>query len=235
MSTLCENCFKGQFAIIQIACPYTKIVTTTYSQISFAVRPNIDYDKKYKATLILKAGSSFNIPVTVTGFPTPKVIWSYNNKSLDPSDTVKTVTKGSDSSVTVKPCSRKDSGMYQVSAENEVGTANAEFEVIVKDKPTPPRDLQVGEIQRVSISVSWEAPEGDGGAPITAYILEKKDAKKTSWTSAGKAKPDLLTSTITKLIEGNEYYIRVSAENEIGVSEPVQTKDPVKAKSPYGE
>ena len=202
---------------------------------SIAVRPNIDYDKKYKSTVSLKAGSSLSIPVTVTGLPTPKVAWSFNNKGLEQSDTLKLVTKDSESSVTIKPCSRKDTGMYQVSAENSVGTANAEFEVIVKDKPSPPRDLQVGEIQRESIGVSWQAPEDDGGSPITAYILEKKDAKKTSWTNAGKAKPDQLSSTLTKLIEGNEYYVRVSAENEIGVSEPVQTKDPVKVKSPFGK
>jgi hypothetical protein len=103
------------------------------------------------------------------------------------------------------------------------------------DKPSPPRDLKVTEVQREAISVAWEKPEDDGGSPITQYILEKRDAKKTTWSSAGKAKPTELAQTISKLIEGNEYFIRVIAENEIGQSEPCELKDPVKAKSQFGE
>lgn len=183
----------------------------------------------------MKAGSTLNIPVSVTGFPAPSISWTARNEPLKSSGPVQVTTKDSDSSVTVKPCNRSHSGMYQITAENVVGTANAEFEVIVKDKPSPPRDLKVGEIQKESISISWQKPEDDGGSPITGYTIEKRDAKKTSWSSAGKCKPDELNFTITKLIEGNDYHIRVCAVNDIGTSDPVETTDPVKAKSPYGK
>jgi len=39
--------------------------------------------------------------------------------------------------------------------------------------------------------------------------------------------------TITRLIEGHSYLFRVFAENEIGASEPITTKQPVTAKLPY--
>lgn len=171
----------------------------------------------------------------MTGFPVPNVTWTAQKKPLSSTGPVQITTKDTDSTVTVKPCSRSHSGMYQVSAENVVGTANSEFEVMIKDKPSPPRDLKVDEVQRESIGVSWQRPEDDGGSPITGYVIEKRDAKKTSWSSAGKSKPDQLNSSLTKLIEGNEYFIRVSAENEIGVSDPVETPNAIKAKSPFGE
>jgi titin len=91
----------------------------------------------------------------------------------------------------------------------------------IPDVPSPPRDLKVTDVQRESISVVWQPSEDDGGSPITNYILEKRDAKKTTWSNAGKVKP--------------KYFIRVIAENEIGQSEPCELKDPVKAKSPFGE
>lgn len=37
-----------------------------------------------------------------------------------------------------------------------------------------------------------------------------------------------------KLVEGNEYYFRVSAENEIGASDWTKT-DAVKARLPFGK
>ena len=83
------------------------------------------------------------------------------------------------------------------------------------------------------VVVTWDAPEDDGGSPITGYKLEKRDAKKSSYISAGSTETTELK--ITKLIEGNEYFIKVMAENSIGVSDPVETEEPIKARLPFGE
>ena len=109
------------------------------------------------------------------------------------------------------------------------------FSCLFSDVPSPPRDLKVTDVQKDSISVTWQPSEDDGGSPITNYIIERRDAKKTTWTNAGKVKPAELEFTVAKLIEGNEYFIRVIAENEIGQSEPCELKEPVKAKSPFGK
>ena len=202
---------------------------------SFLVRPAIECDKKYLEPQSLRAGTTLSIPVKVTGKPQPTVTWSLNDKSLAPGGNVTIVTEGESSMITVKPCNRTESGIYLVSAQNIVGTANKEFEVIVKDVPSVPRELKVTDIQKESIAITWQVPEDDGGSPITGYVIEKRDAKKNTWASAGKVKPAELAFTLMKLIEGNEYYIRVIAENEIGQSQPAELPEPVKAKSPFGK
>lgn len=52
--------------------------------------------------------------------------------------------------------------------------------------------------------------------------------------TAGTVKPDTLDFTVTKLIEGNDYIIRVFAENGVGASEPAET-EPTTAKVPFGK
>ena len=51
----------------------------------------------------------------------------------------------------------------------------------------------------------------------------------------GDTKADTLTIKATKLTEGHKYFFRVVAENEIGVSDPCTTDDPITAKLPFGE
>lgn len=82
-----------------------------------------------------------------------------------------------------------------------------------------------------SISLKWVEPEDNGGCEITGYIIEKRDAKRQTWVSVGTTKE--LEITASKLIEGNDYFFKVSAKNECGASEAVEI-GPVKAKCPYG-
>ena len=103
------------------------------------------------------------------------------------------------------------------------------------DKPSPPQNPTARSVDKTHIDVTWEVPESDGGSPITQYVVEKKDVAKKNWTSGETVAASELKCTLSKLVEGNDYLIRVSAENEIGRSEPAQIAEPVTAKLPFGE
>ena len=103
------------------------------------------------------------------------------------------------------------------------------------DKPAPPQNLQVTEIQCDNVTLTWKAPDDTGGIPLTRYIIERRDAKRNTYTTAATVDPHNLTANVHKLVEGNEYYFRVLAENELGTSDPCKKKEPVKPKSPFGE
>jgi len=88
----------------------------------------------------------------------------------------------------------------------------------------------VKEVTKESVALIWESPDSDGGAPITGYIIERRDVAKSAWVSAGKTDSNTCYTTVSKLVENNEYLFQVSAENEIGQSDWTTTEKPVKVK-----
>jgi len=95
-------------------------------------------------------------------------------------------------------------------------------------------NLKTKEVSKDYVVLSWESPETDGGSPLTGFIVERKDVKKTSWVSAGRCDANTFYFKVTKLIEGNEYEFQVAAENDIGQSDWATLAKPVKAKLGFG-
>ena len=84
------------------------------------------------------------------------------------------------------------------------------------------------------VTLSWIAPEHDGGSPILGYVVEKRDSTMNMWSQAAKVDKDTFTMKVTNLFEGRSYLFRVAAENQCGVGAYVELKQPVTAKVPYG-
>jgi len=105
--------------------------------------------------------------------------------------------------------------------------------VAFSDKPSPPRNFHVTSFDKDFVDLKWEVPETDGGEPITEYLVEKRDVKKTAFVSQGKTNAETLNIKATKLIEGTRYMFRVFAVNSIGQSEPTELAEPVTAKVPF--
>ena len=83
--------------------------------------------------------------------------------------------------------------------------------------------------------LKWDIPEDDGGSEITGYIVEKKDVTKNRSWSEVNSPTEELTFVVPKLLEGNQYLFRVSAQNMYGTSDPVELAEPVTAKNPYSK
>lgn len=102
------------------------------------------------------------------------------------------------------------------------------------DRPLPPEGpLDVSEVTRESVVLSWKPPKDDGGCPIKHYLVEKMDASRATWMEAGEATG--LSFKVTRLIHHKKYQFRVIAVNEIGDSDPLETTDGVTAKDPFGK
>lgn len=95
--------------------------------------------------------------------------------------------------------------------------------------------LTVTDVQRDSISIKWKPSEDDGGSPITGYIVEKRPSSNKYWSKVTKVDRDTLALCVKGLQEKTEYHFQVIAENRIGESEPLETKDATLAKSPFGK
>jgi titin len=115
--------------------------------------------------------------------------------------------------------------IFRVRAVNQfgVGAVLESSAVMIKDPyvpPTSPKSLEISEIMKDSMVLTWEAPSEDGGSPITGYIIEKHDKEGVRWTRCNRKMVTDLTYKITRLMERHSYEFRVLAENAIGVGEP---------------
>lgn len=104
------------------------------------------------------------------------------------------------------------------------------------DKPCIPEGpLIVEALLKSSVVISWKVPGDDGGSVITNYIVEKREAKEgEQWCLVSSSVPGT-TCRIPNLIENSGYYFRVSAQNQYGVSEPLEIPSVVIVKSPFGK
>ena len=68
---------------------------------------------------------------------------------------------------------------------------------------------------------------------MTHYIIEKREALRTTWSPVGTTKDT--TMTVRRLNEGVPYLFRVMAVNEVGPSFPEELERSISAKSPHRE
>ena len=94
---------------------------------------------------------------------------------------------------------------------------------------SPIGPLTVSDVKSTSVKLTWNPPSVDGDINITAYIIERRDVKYTSWLVVEKVRPHITSYCVQNLYEGNEYLFRVYAENSEGVSEPLEVSQPVRA------
>lgn len=85
----------------------------------------------------------------------------------------------------------------------------------------------------MSVTVTWEPPEKDGGANVSGYVVEQRNAHQPGWTTISESvtRPCF---KFTRLSEGTEYVFRVAAMNRFGVGGFLQS-DVVECKSSESE
>ena len=76
------------------------------------------------------------------------------------------------------------------------------------------------EILNDYIFVSWEAPESDGGSPITDYVVQKAGADVNEGTFTAAGQTDNTQHKVSQLDKGKHYLVQVFAKNAVGQSEP---------------
>ena len=95
--------------------------------------------------------------------------------------------------------------------------------------PGPPGQPTASDINATSMIIHWTPPKSNGGAPITSYIIEKKDQSPSSeWeqVTTNEVPGDNHQVEVTGLKTGSTYEFQVKANNEAGVGEssPVSKK-----------
>ena len=107
---------------------------------------------------------------------------------------------------------------------------------LVSEYPSAPLNLCVSDTNKGEVTLTWDDPESDGGAPIMDYLVEMRPAKELHFIVVTKVPVDTHKYTVKGLREGVKYYFRVRAENIKGTSEEaVELDEPVMAKALVGK
>lgn len=83
------------------------------------------------------------------------------------------------------------------------------------------------------VSLAWEEPENDGGSKIVAYVVERRDVKRKTWTFATD-RADTPDYCVSGLQKDSMYLFRVCARNRVGSGPIVATEGAVQAKNKFG-
>ncbi|XP_035779466.1 twitchin-like isoform X8 [Anopheles albimanus] len=192
--------------------------------------PALNMDSFSKRTIKVRAGEPIVITIPLVGAPLPTVEWSRGGTKIPETSRVSIDTNMEQTVFRVDNSNRNDSGTYKIRAANQYGEDVKEFEVIVVDRPQPPKYVSGLETTQDSVTLNWDAPSDDGGSEITGYSIEYKEFPSDNWKMVYGTVPRC-SHTVKHLTENHEYVFRVRAENIYGASEPTESK-PISPKSP---
>lgn len=187
--------------------------------------PEIELDSALRKIVNVRACSTLSLLVNFRGRPEPEVKWSKEGGTLSARAQIEITS--SYTVLLIENVNRNDTGKYVLTAENCRGSKTAFINVRVLDSPSAPTNLEIKDVKRDSVSISWEAPSIDGGAKISHYIVEKREEARKAFTSVCS---NCVRNSykVDNLQEGCFYYFRVLAVNEFGTGLPAETTEPVK-------
>lgn len=129
--------------------------------------------------------------------------------------------------------------LFRVSAVNAIGQSEPlelDRAIVAKneyDEPSAPGKPKATDWSKSHVDLEWEKPKSDGGAPLTGYIIQKKEKGSPYWVNAVHVPPSKTKATVPDLTEGQDYEFRVIAVNQAGQSEPSEPSDVVTAKDRF--
>ncbi|XP_046535674.1 myosin-binding protein H isoform X2 [Equus quagga] len=150
------------------------------------------------------------------GNPKPQASWTHNGHALD-SQRVSIRTGDQDSILFIRSAQRSDSGCYELTVRLEGLEAKAAIDILVIEKPGPPRSIRLLDVWGCNAALEWTPPQDTGNTDLLGYTVQKADKKTGQWfTVLERYHPT--TCTVSDLIVGNSYSFRVFSENLCGLS-----------------
>ncbi|TKC39634.1 hypothetical protein EI555_007989, partial [Monodon monoceros] len=176
--------------------------------------PKFDLSARLKSRMVVRAGTALCIHAAFSGSPPPNVIWL---KDGVPTEGREAITKSKNhSQFLISGTKRSDSGVYRILLQNEFGEAYHDIH--------PPTNLQLFEEVPNTVTLTWNHSPDVQEDSEAHYVIMKRDASTATWFTVAE---HVFSNkyTVTGLLPGRKYYFRVLARNEIGDSDPLDSRD----------
>ncbi|XP_059503638.1 striated muscle preferentially expressed protein kinase [Stegostoma tigrinum] len=172
---------------------------------------------------VLLEDDSLTLCSLPAGSPTPTVIWSKDQHPLVPDDRIMIVScPDGRQLVTVAKMSRDDTGVYECSATNPLGSASSSCTVSLARLPGRPGPPEIPQVYKNTALIIWKPAEAL--SPCT-YTLEQKLSGEDSWKVLSAQITDCFFNA-TELPSGTLRF-RVACVNKAGQGPYSQTSDRV--------
>ncbi|XP_026971018.1 immunoglobulin superfamily member 22 [Sagmatias obliquidens] len=180
----------------------------------------------------VKVGHTANIKVPFRAKPLPKVTWYKDGMEVTEEERV-SMERGEDQALlTISNCAREDSGIIMLKLKNDHGSATATLHLSALEPPGLASQPQVTDVTKEAVTITWNAPTQDGGAPVLGYIVERRKKGSNLWVPVNKDPIQGTKYTVDGLLEDTEYEFRVVAVNKAGPGQPSMPSSSVVAKDP---
>lgn len=100
--------------------------------------------------------------------------------------------------------------------------------------PGAPSTPEIFDVSHDGMTITWRAPEDDGGSSVAGYIIERKEVGSDRWVRINKNPVTMTRYRATGLIEGLEYEYKVTAINSRGTGKPSANSKAAIAMDPIG-
>lgn len=168
----------------------------------------------------VRAGMPLHFDVDYVGEPTPEITWTQQGQPTLPQH-VSVDNKENKTALYIPVAKREDSGVYHLKLTNVNGKDEADFNIIVQDRPgTPQGPLEVSDVTKDSCVLAWKPPKDDGGAEITNYVVEKRDTRSGAWM------PVILIVVIYSFIHSQKTSFLSSLTPSFGLTDPPKSELP---------
>uniref|UniRef100_A0A3P8W857 Titin n=1 Tax=Cynoglossus semilaevis TaxID=244447 RepID=A0A3P8W857_CYNSE len=130
--------------------------------------PEIELDTALRKIVNVRACSTLRLFVNIKGKPEPEIKWTKEEGTISKRAQIEVTS--SNTELLIENVNRNDTGKYVLTATNFSGSKSAFINVRVLDSPSAPTNLEVKDIKRDSVVLSWEPPLIDGGAKILVNV-----------------------------------------------------------------
>ncbi|XP_055020131.1 myomesin-3 isoform X2 [Boleophthalmus pectinirostris] len=167
------------------------------------------------------------------------VTWFKDGVQLEPSKTVNMKTDSNLATLILEPMHKEHEGVYTVHLRTRSGIQERSTFVYVKDAaaivqggPGSPLNVQVSDINKDYVFLTWEPPSADGSSFVEGYHVERKELSEEQWTRCNSQIQKACHFPVFGLKPGAYYQFRVRAVNKAGAGRPSKPTDPILTEDP---
>uniref|UniRef100_A0A4W6BZW8 Myomesin 3 n=1 Tax=Lates calcarifer TaxID=8187 RepID=A0A4W6BZW8_LATCA len=193
-------------------------------------------------------GMTVKLSCTVQGCPPPKVtlngcsrflFFHFPGIQLHQSSNVDIKMVDNKASITLRAAHKEHEGVYTAKLKTWDGIQEHSAFVYVKDAsaavlggPASPLSVQVSDVNRDYVFLTWQPPSADGASPVEGYYVERCDLGQGKWVRCNVHTQKMCHYPVFGLKEGTLYQFRVCAVNKAGAGRPSKATEPILTADP---